>query len=312
MDVIESPMISIVIPTYKAEKSLPELYRRLKNTLEDITANFEIILVEDHSADGTWDAISHLAELDYRVKGLQLSRNFGQHSAITAGLDHCQGDWVVVMDCDLQDRPEEILRLFQKSQEGYDIVLANRTIRHDSASKKFSSWAFYKVFNWLSGLNYNHQVANFCIVSKKVVIAYRSIREQSRFFGSMLCWMGFPTSHIEVEHDKRCEGASTYTFKKLWKLAINTIIAYSDKPLRLSIRLGFIISFLAFLYGIHIVYRTIFHGIPVTGWSSLIISIYFVGGIIIANLGIIGVYLGKTFEETKKRPLYILSKTTEK
>ena len=311
MNNVITPLISVVIPVHKAEDCLPELYKRLKIALESITLNFEIILVEDCGGDGSWDEIVKLFQQDRRVKGMQFSRNFGQHYAITAGLDYCNGDWVVVMDCDLQDRPEEIVRLYQKAMEGYDVVLANRGRRRDSLSKRFSSWLFYKIFNWLSGLNYNNQVANFCIISRKVVDNYRLMREQSRFFGGLLCWMGFPTANIVVQHDKRFAGSSTYTFKKLWGLASDTIIAYSDKPLRLSIKFGFIISSLAFIYGIYILFHTIIYGVPVTGWSSLMVSIYFVGGIIIANLGIIGLYLGKAFDEAKKRPLYVIAKSTD-
>ena len=310
MDAANTPLISVVIPVHKAEDCLSELYRRLKIALENITLNFEIIMIEDCGGDGSWDAIVKLFQQDNRVKGLQFSRNFGQHYAITAGLDYCTGDWVIVMDCDLQDRPEEILRLYHKAMEGYDVVLANRGKRRDSPLKRFSSWSFYKLFNFLSGLNYNSQVANFCILSRKVVAHYRLMREQSRFFGGLLCWMGFPTANIDVQHDKRFAGSSTYTLKKLLRLASDTIIAYSDKPLRLSIKFGFILASLAFLYGIYILFHTIFYGVPVTGWSSLIVSIYFVGGIIIANLGIIGVYLGKAFDETKKRPLYVVAKST--
>lgn len=311
MDIVNLPLISVVIPVYKAENCLPELYRRLKSAIETITLNFEIILIEDCGGDGSWGEIVKLHEKDSRVKGLQFSRNFGQHYAITAGLDYCNGDWIVVMDCDLQDRPEEISRLYNKAMEGYDVVLANRGKRVDSLPKRFTSWLFYKIFNWLSGMNYNSQVANFCMISRKVVSHYRLMREQSRFFGGHLCWMGFPTANIDVRHDKRFAGKSTYTLKKLLGLASDTIIAYSDKPLRLSIKFGFMISSLAFAYGLYILFHTIFYGVPVTGWSSLIVSIYFVGGIIIANLGIIGVYLGKAFDETKKRPLYVIAKSTD-
>jgi dolichol-phosphate mannosyltransferase len=165
---------------------------------------------------------------------------------------------------------------------------------------------FYKVFNYLADLKYDGEVGNFRIISKKVLTNFCLIREQLRFFGGLVDWMGFPHASIEVQHDSRLEGKSTYTFKKLWKLATDTIIAYSDKPLRLSVKLGFFISFISFLAGIYLIIKAILFGTPVMGWSSLIVSLYFLGGIIISILGIIGIYLGKTFDETKKRPLYIL------
>ncbi|BAZ82402.1 glycosyltransferase family 2 protein [Sphaerospermopsis kisseleviana CS-549] len=303
--------ISVVIPVYKAEKSLDVLYERLKVSLSEITQDFEIILVEDCGGDRSWDIIVELSKIDPRVKGIQFSRNFGQHYGITAGLDHCDADWVVVMDCDLQDRPEEIPRLYKKAQEGYDVVLARRGKRKDPPLKRLTSWLFYQIFNYLTDLQYDGQVGNFRIISRQVVENFCLMREQLRFFGGLVDWMGFPTASINITHDQRFEGKSTYTFAKLWKLASETIIAYSDKPLRLCIKLGFLISTLSFIYGIYIALRFVFYGSPVTGWSSLIVSLYFLGGIIISILGILGIYLGKTFDQTKKRPLYLVRNKTD-
>jgi len=302
--------ISVVIPVYKAEDCLYELYRRLKVSLEAITNDFEIVMVEDCGGDRSWDMIHELSQLDKRVKGIQFSRNFGQHYGITAGLDHCDGDWVVVMDCDLQDRPEEIPRLYAKAQEGYDIVLARRGLRKDSRLKRFTSHLFYRIFNYFTELNYDEQMGNFRIISRKVVHNFQAMREQLRFFGGLINWMGFPTASVDVQHTESFHRKSTYTFPKLWKLATETIIAYSDKPLRLSIRIGFLMSFIAFIYGGYILLRAFLYGSSVVGWSSLIVSLYFLCGLIIANLGIIGIYLGKIFDETKKRPLYIIGRTT--
>ncbi len=306
------PHLSVVIPVYKAAGCLDELYRRLKSTLEVISVDFEIVLVEDCGGDRSWEIITELAAKDQRVRGIQFSRNFGQHYGITAGLDFSDGDWVVIMDCDLQDRPEEILPLYIKAQEGYDVVLAKRRNRKDAFLKRLTSWLFYKTFNYLADLNYDPEVGNFRIISRRVVDNFRSIRERLRFFGGLVDWMGFPTASIEVAHDHRADGKSTYTFAKLWKLATETIIAYSDKPLRLSVKFGFLISFLALIYGFYIFLHSLIYGSVVSGWSSLIVSLYFLGGIIIANLGIIGIYLGKTFDEVKRRPLYIVRNLTFK
>lgn len=302
--------ISVVVPVYKGEACLLELYQRLVKSLSILTQDFEIILVEDCGGDRSWDLILNLARQDARVKGIQFSRNFGQHYGITAGLDRSSGDWVVVMDCDLQDQPEEIPRLYNKACEGYDVVLARRGKRKDALPKRFSSWIYHKIFSYLADIKYDGQVANFCIISKNVVKNYRDMRERLRFFGGLVSWMGFPTASIDVQHAGRYEGKSSYTFAKLWKLASDAIIAYSDKPLRLSIKIGFLISFLAFVYGLYILSYALLHGSSVLGWSSLIVSIYFIGGIIISILGIIGIYLGKTFDETKRRPLYIIRETT--
>jgi polyisoprenyl-phosphate glycosyltransferase len=244
------------------------------------------------------------------VRGIQFSRNFGQHYGITAGLDYCQGDWVIVMDCDLQDRPEEIPRLYAKAQEGYDVVLARRGTRRDPPLKRITSWLFYKIFSYLADVEYDGKSGNFRIMSRKVVANLRRMREQLRFFGGLVQWMGFPTASIEVEHAQRFEGASTYTFEKLWRLAAETVIAYSDKPLRLGVRLGFLMAFFSFCYGTYILGHALLYGSPIPGWNSLIVSLYFIGGIIITILGLMGIYLGKTFDESKKRPLYIIRKAT--
>jgi len=214
------------------------------------------------------------------------------------------------MDADLQDRPEEIPRLYRKAKEGYDVVLARRGKRRDKVFKRITSHIFYKVFSYLANVDCDSQIGNFRIISRKVVENFRLMRENLRFFTGLVDWMGFPTARIDVQHDERFCGKSTYTLQKLSKLAGEAIIAYSDKPLKLSIKTGFAISFLAFVYGTYIFSRAIIYGIPITGWSSLIVSLYFLGGVIIAILGIIGIYLGKTFDETKKRPLYIIKRYT--
>ncbi len=302
--------ISVVTPVYKAETCLEELYRRLVTALSGITEDFEIIMVEDRGGDRSWEIIRELARKDARVKGIQFSRNFGQHYGITAGLDHCDGDWVVVMDCDLQDRPEEIPRLYAKAQEGWEVVIARRSRSPEPLFKRFISWLFYKLFSYLADMEYDGQAGNYRMISRRVVDSIRQMREQLRFFGALLNWTGFPTATIHTQHDERHDGRSTYTLAKLWRLASDTIIAYSEKPLRISVRLGFALALLAFCYGVYIVLRAAFYSSPITGWASLIASIYFIGGVIIAILGVIGIYLGKTFDEARKRPLYIVMHTT--
>lgn len=300
------PHLSVVVPVYKAENCLDELYQRLKTTLERISPDFEIILVEDCGGDNSWQVIERLAATDRRVRGIQFSRNFGQHYGITAGLDLCNGDWVVVMDCDLQDRPEEIFRLYEKAQEGFDVVLARRNAVRQAPLKRLTSWMFYKAFSYLADIKYDEDGGNFRIMSRKVVVSFRRMGEQLRFFSGLMQWMGFPTASIEVEHAERFEGKSTYTFSKLWKLSSDAIIAYSDKPLRLSIRLGFFMAFISFCYGVYFLGHALIFGSKIPGWNSLIVSLFFIGGVIISILGVIGIYLGKTFDESKKRPLYIV------
>ncbi|HCS12715.1 MAG: glycosyltransferase [Zetaproteobacteria bacterium CG06_land_8_20_14_3_00_59_53] len=304
------PLISVIIPVYKAEDCLHELYRRLVPALEGVSKDFEIVMVEDCGGDRSWDIIGELAKADTRVRGIQFSRNFGQHYGITAGLDYCTGDWAVVMDCDLQDAPEAIPELYAKAQEGFDVVLARRIMRKDGLRKTLGSRLFYKLFAYLADMDYDPEVGNFRIISRKVIDGCCSMRENLRFFGGMIDWLGFPTAKIDSEHGERFAGETSYTFASLLKLASNTIIAYSDKPLRLSVQFGFALAGLAFVAGIGLlIYASIYH-VPIMGWSSLIVSLYFIGGVIIANLGIIGIYLGKTFDESKKRPLYVVMHDT--
>ncbi len=304
------PDISVVVPVYRAEACLDELYTRLTAALSPLTAHYELVLVEDGGGDRSWEMIRALSARDPRVVGLQLSRNFGQHYAITAGLDASVGRWVVVMDCDLQDPPEGIPALYRKALDGFDIVLALRAERADPPLKRAISWGFYQAFSYLTDVRFDGRVRNFRIMSRKVVNAVCALREQLRFFAALVDWTGFRTAAIEVRHDARTHGRSTYTYRKLLKLGVDTIVAYSDKPLRLAIRFGFVVAGLAVLAGLWFLTKVVFFGSPVLGWTSLIVSLYFLAGLIIVILGLNGLYLGKVFNETKKRPLYFITDTT--
>lgn len=302
--------LSIVSPVYQAERIVEELIKRIKLAVEQITGDYEIILVEDFSPDNSWEKIAALASTDSRIKGIKLSRNFGQHHAITAGLDACSGEWVVVMDCDLQDRPEEIISLYNKAQEGFDIVFARRVNRQDGFIKKQTSVLFYKLFSYLSGVPQDGTIANFGIYHKKVIAAINTMREPMRAFSPMARWVGFNKTAIDVKHDERFEGKSSYNWSRLINLALDIALAYSDKPLRMVIKTGFIISSLSILYALLNVIFFFSGIIKVSGFASLIISIWFLSGLIIFILGIIGLYIGKTFDGIKSRPLYIVNKKT--
>ncbi|TCP19970.1 dolichol-phosphate mannosyltransferase [Scopulibacillus darangshiensis] len=302
------PLISVITPVYGCEGCLRELYKRLKRTLTQITQHFEIIMVYDHSPDHSWNVIQTLTSKDVRVKGLKLSRNFGQHVAITAGLDYSKGDWVVVMDCDLQDRPEEIANLYEKAMEGYDIVFGRRSERQDSLLKKWQSKLFYKVYNYFAESHFDHTIANFCICSRKVIDEVIQLRERSRSYPLLLKWLGFNWTAIDIKHAERTEGRSSYTLVKLIRFAVNSIVSQSNKPLRMSIKLGFFISLISLLYGFYLIFRYLFFSQPVAGWTSVMVSIYFIGGLILANLGVLGLYIGKIFDEAKGRPLYVVQK----
>ena len=298
--------LSVIVPVYNAQECLEELHRRLVQSCQALTADFELLWVEDSGQDRSWETILELSKKDPRTKAIRLSRNFGQHYAITAGLDHCSGDWAVVMDCDLQDPPEDIGRLYAKAKEGFDVVLARRTRREDPFFKRLCSVLFYKALSYFSEIRFDHRIGNFRILSRRVVENIRPLREQLRFLGGLVQWVGFKTASIDVTHARRSKGKSSYSLGRSWKLAVHSVIAYSDKPLRMFVRLGFYISVGSFLCGLFIILKYFIFQTPVAGWSSLIVSLYFMGGIIIAVLGVIGIYLGKTFDEAKRRPLYVV------
>jgi len=302
--------ISVVTPVYGCSQTLETLYTRLHNTLTSITDNFEIIMVNDASPDNAWELIKSLVNKDPRVKGIDLSRNFGQHKAITAGVDYAKGDWVVVMDCDLQDQPEEILQLYNKAQEGYDIVFGRRFHRKDSFFKKLGSNLFTKVYNYFTESNRDYTVANFSIISSNVADKIRMLREQNRAYPLFVDWVGFKRAYINIQHAQRKIGHSAYSLRKLIDLAIDSIVSQSNKPLKLSIKFGFFLSFFSLLYATWLVIRYFIFSVPVEGWTSMMVSIYFIGGLLFANMGILGLYIGKTFDESKNRPLYIIKETT--
>jgi len=302
--------ISVVSPVYSCCSCLLELYRRLKTTLESITKDFEIILVNDASPDNAWNVICDLCKQDNRVHGINFSRNFGQHHAITAGLDHACGEWIVVLDCDLQDQPEEILKLYAKAHEGYDIVLARRFLRQDHFLKRLFSKFFYRTLAYLTGSNQDEKVANFGIYSRKVIDEINRLRESIRYFPTMINWIGFRTARVDVQHASRISGKTGYNFSKMLHLAIDIMLAYSDKPLRLVLKIGLVIASFSFLLGIYIIVKWLAGEIRVLGYASLVTSIWFLSGCILITLGVVGLYVGKIFEGVKERPIYIIREKT--
>ena len=303
--------ISVVSPVYRAEAILPELVSRLENALDSMGVSFEIVLVDDCSPDSSWTVLKGLAQEHPSLKIYRLSRNFGQHYAITAGLGLAKGRWVVVMDCDLQDRPEEIPALYAKTKEGFDGVVARRAQRQDTWMKRMSSKAYYATFSYLTDTEQDPAVANFGIYHQKVIRAILSMKDQIRYFPTMLQWVGFERGFLDVVHDARLEGESSYNWRSLFSLAFNNILAFSDKPLRLTVRLGFYISVISLGIGIFYFIQYLLGEIDVLGFASLIISISFFFGIVIMILGIIGLYLGKVFEKVKDRPGFIISESSE-
>jgi dolichol-phosphate mannosyltransferase len=302
-------LISIVVPVYGCDACLPELHERVKTTLAKMGCEFELILVDDCGPGKPFAIFQKLSKIDSRVKGIRLSRNFGQHYAIHAGLSAAKGEWVVVMDCDLQDQPEEIEKLFIEAQKGFDLVLAKRAERKDSYFKRKFSSLFYGLLGYLTETKQDSSIANFGIYHKKVIKAILSMGDSIRYFPAMVRWVGFHSSAIAIDHAERTEGKTSYNFKRLFKLALDTILSFSDRPLRLTVKLGLFISGFSFLAGIIEIFRYVFGLITEPGYASLILSIWFFSGIIIFVLGIIGLYLGKVFDRVKERPVFIVNQT---
>lgn len=299
-------VISVVIPIYNCSDCLGTLHKRLLLSLNKITKNYEIILINDGSKDNSWKIIEEIVKNNKKTKAINFSRNFGQQIAIAAGLDFVQGKWAIVMDGDLQDQPEEIINFYNKALQGFDIVVGKRERRKHNLLKKLTSRLFYDAFSFLSGIKVDPKVGNFSIISSKVVENLRQFKESNTSYAQNLNWIGFRKSSISVTHAKRYAGKSSYSFFKLFSYAIDSIIAYSNKPLKISILIGFLISSISFIYGMFIIIKYMLFGIPVTGYSSIIVSIYFLSGLILSNLGIFGLYISKIYDQSKKRPSYVI------
>jgi len=298
--------VSVVVPVYKGENCVKELVSRTTRVLESLFRDYEIILVNDGSPDDSWDRILELTRQDHRVKGIMLSRNFGQHYAITAGLEHTSSEWIVVMDCDMQDVPEDIPKLYAKAEEGFDLVLAQRLQRKDAFLKRLSSKCFYAIFGFLTDSKLDSSIANFGIYRREVIRSVLAMQDHIRFFPTMVQWVGFRFAYLPVSHAARPHGHSSYSLGKLITLATDNIIAFSNKPLHLAVRLGMLISLLSTVTAAFFLIRYISGHIIVSGYTSLILSMWFLSGCIIFVLGVVGLYVGKAFDQVKSRPLYII------
>jgi len=308
MSDFKRPIISIVSPVYLCTGMVEELVRRIKQATVEIADDFEIVLIEDGSPDGSWIEIEKECKKDNRVKGVRLSRNFGQHFAISAGFAYARGETVVMMDCDLQDDPKYIPQLYQKLQEGYGIVYTKRSRRNYGFVKNIFSNIFYKTLSWISDFKLDPDIGNYTILSRTAVDAFLSFNDYIRGYLFVLRWLGFETAHIMVEHQERASGKSSYSITKLVGLALNMALSYSDKPLRISIYTGLIFSLMAFAGIVYFIWG-FFSGNILPGWTSTIVMLSLIGGLLMIFLGVIGLYLSKVFEQTKHRPLYIVQET---
>lgn len=311
-----SPEFSVVIPVCDEQENIPELHSRLKDVMETLCHKenlsgdcYEIIMVDDGSSDNSWPIIKGIHERDKRLKGISFSRNFGHHIAITAGLDCARGRAVILMDADLQDPPEEIPKLFEKFKEGYDVVYGIRRQRKDTFFKRISSSLFWWILRRFSGVDIPCGQTMLRILSRRLVDALKDMRERARFIHGMMAWSGFNAQTVEVEHNPRMKGKSKYNMTRMFRLAFHAVTSFSTVPLRFATYMGLASSVISFLIGAYFLYKKIFWGIPVLGFAAIIVSIFFVGGIQLLVLGIFGEYIGRTYQEVQRRPLYLVKES---
>lgn len=298
--------ISVVIPVYGCRDALFELHERLVKALDELVNEYEIILVDDRCPQNSWEDIVKICEQDKRVHGVRLSRNFGQHKAIKAGIDLANGEYIITMDCDLQDRPEDIALFYSKAREGFDVVIKKRKSRTETKSTVFFSKLFYKFYNYFTDGSYDGELSSFCLISRKVADQISRFGEHSFDYILLVRWLGYDMASIELDDEPRFAGSSSYSFRKKVKMAFELITEYSNKPLLFAIKLGGFVSFLACIYIIYIVLRYLLVKDLNVGWSSLIASVYLVGGLILSAIGMAGVYIGNIFDEIKNRPVYVI------
>ncbi|ACK68359.1 glycosyl transferase family 2 [Rippkaea orientalis PCC 8801] len=308
MNHLINPMeISIIVPCYNESPNIDYLFERIFSVLNSLNLPYEIICVDDGSRD---DTLIKLIDYHHRyreIKVIGLSRNFGKEIALTAGIDYAQGNAVIPIDADLQDPPELISELIAKWQEGYEVVYAKRRSRQgESFLKRFTADVFYRVISNMSNVSIPRDTGDFRLLDRRVVNALKQIPERNRFMKGLFAWVGFKQTAILYDRLPRYQGKTKWNYWKLWNFAIDGITSFSMVPLKVWSYLGVILSFLAFLYGIFLIVRTLILGIDVPGYASLMVTTLFLGGIQLISLGVIGEYLGRVYEEVKQRPLYLV------
>jgi glycosyltransferase involved in cell wall biosynthesis len=303
--------LSVVIPARDEEGALPELFSRLRRVLGELTPDWEVVIVDDGSGDGTWDGIEAAAREEPRIRGLRLSRGFGHQVALTAGLSAASGDYVVTMDADLQHPPETIAPLLRKARDGFDVVYAVRSATDAEGPMKISSarW-FYRALNRLTSLDLPPSGGDFRLMSRRVVDVLLLMPERHRFLRGMTRWVGFPQATVEFDRDARHGGQTKYSGRAMLRLGVDAIVGFSAVPLRLASMLGLFLSFLGALYFIYVIAVRLFTDSAVGGWASLLGVVLLLGGVQLACIGIIGQYLGRMYDEIKNRPLFVLREDT--
>ena len=303
----QKKILSIVTPAYNEAENLGEFYSRVINATDNLNLEIEIIYVNDGSQDSTIDIITKQRQIDNRITIIDLSRNFGKEIALTAGLDYSSGDAVIVIDADLQDPPELIPKLVEKWREGYDVVNAKRIKRKgESLLKKVMSYIYYRLLFYLSDINVPKDTGDFRLLNKNALDALLKLREKHRYMKGLFVWVGFKQKEIEYEREARFKGKTKWGFFSLFNLAFDGLTSFSIMPLRLASTIGFLSALIGFFYGAVIFFKTLFFHEPVAGFTSLVVLVTFFGGIQLLSIGIIVEYIGRIFNETKNRPLYVV------
>lgn len=303
--------LSVIVPVYNEEENLPLLHRRLQDVLGDMGVHYELMLINDGSADGSMDVILELAQKDPRVRYIDFSRNFGHQIAVTAGLDHVRGEAVVIIDADLQDPPELIKELYAKMQEGYEVVYAKRRSRKgESRLKKLTARWFYRFMQRITSVSIPLDTGDFRIMHRRVVEVLRRMPEHHKFLRGQISWVGFRQTYVEYDRQERHAGQTGYTYRKMIRFALDGITSFSDFPLKMATLAGFAVSGMAFLYMVWaLLVKLIWPETHVQGWTSLIISVLFLGGIQLISIGIIGEYISRMNTNVMNRPLYVVRDT---
>ena len=300
--------LSVVVPVYNEQEVLLEFHKRLSSALDSLSLDSEVIYVNDGSTDNTLQIVRDLSKKDAKVAFIDFSRNFGKEVALTAGLDYATGDAVVVIDADLQDPPELIPELFKSLQEGYDVVYGQRISRKgESFLKKATAAGFYRFMRQFGRTTLPQDTGDFRILSRRAVNALNQIHEQHRFMKGLFTWIGYPQKAVSYERDPRYGGKTKWNYWKLWNFALEGITSYTAAPLKIATYFGFAIAGCAFLYALIVIIKTLLFHDPVQGYPSLMVAILFLGGIQLVFIGLIGEYLGRTYNESKRRPLYFVN-----
>jgi dolichol-phosphate mannosyltransferase len=298
-------MISVVIPCFNEEVVLPTLYSQLTKVAETWDEAYEVIICDDSSEDNTWAIINDIHKSDSRWKAIRFSRNFGQQMAISAGLKYAVGDCTVIMDADLQDPPEIIARFIKKWKKGYDVVYGIRANRKEGIFKRACYSGFYRVLTKIAKIKIQADSGDFCLMDRRIVEILNSMPERNRFIRGLRAWTGFKQAGIEYDRMARAGGRPKYTFFKLFKLAADGVFSFSISPIRLATYIGLFVSFISFLAAILIFFWRIFSDYDLPGYATTILSILFLGGIQLIAMGVIGEYIGRIYDEVKKRPPWI-------